>query len=147
MLGLDVDRERRKSTIIRRAQLIFRDIHARRYQVLANLLGRLDFRVERVDDADEGDLFDALGVFADRLANLLVHLFFILLGCALDEKVAGVHLEHGGEQFVVVDVEGVNGVAVAAGTGVDADVLAFLRGEAVEDSKDLLSVFAGQGSA
>lgn len=35
---------------------------------------------------------------------------------------------------MVVDVGGVDRVAVAAGTGVDADVLAFFRREAIEDS-------------
>lgn len=134
MLGLDVDGEGRKPTIIRGAQLIFGNILARRHQILGDLFGRLDLGIERVDDTDEGDLFDALGVLADRLADLFVHFFLVLFRRQLDEEVTGVHLEHGREQFVVVDVEGVHGVAVAAGAGVDADVFALFRGEAVEDS-------------
>lgn len=134
MLGLNIDGEWRKATIIGRAQLIDGDILTRLDQIVTNLLRRLNLGIKRVDDADESDLFDTLGIFADRLADFFVDFFFVFFRRELDEEVAGVHLEHGGEEFVVVDVGGVDGIAVAAGAGVDAYVFAFGRAEAVEDS-------------
>ena len=59
---------------------------------------------------------------------------FILLGRELDEEVAGVHGEEGGEEVAVGDVVGMDGVAVAAGAGVDADIGAFGGGEAGQDA-------------
>ena len=59
---------------------------------------------------------------------------FIPLGRGLDEQVAGVHGEEGGEEVAVGDLVGMDGVAVAAGAGVDADVGAFRGGEAGQDA-------------
>lgn len=59
---------------------------------------------------------------------------FILPGRELDEEVAGVHGEEGGEEVAVGDLVGTDGVAVAAGAGVDADVGAFGGGEAGQDA-------------
>ena len=64
------------------------------------------------------------------MADLLVDARFVLLGRELDEEVAGVHGEEGGEELAVGDFVGMDGVAVAAGAGVDADVAAFGGGEA-----------------
>jgi hypothetical protein len=50
----------------------------------------------------------------------------------LDQEISSIHLEQARQQGVVIDVVAVDRVAVAAGTGVDADILAFVGGEAVE---------------
>ena len=50
----------------------------------------------------------------------------------MDKKVAGVHLEEGGEKIGVGDFVRVDTIAVAAGAGVDADVSALFGGEACE---------------
>lgn len=78
-------------------------------------------------------LLHAVGILPDVLPDLLVHLLLVRLAGQLDQKVAGVHLEHAGQELVVVNVLAVDAVAVAAGAGVDADVLALVGGEAVED--------------
>lgn len=36
-------------------------------------------------------LFNTIGILADGLADLAVHLFFVLLGGELDEKIASIH--------------------------------------------------------
>lgn len=59
---------------------------------------------------------------------------FILPGRELDEKVAGVHGGERGEEVAVGDLVGMDGVAVAAAAGVDADVGAFGGGEAGQDA-------------
>jgi len=133
MLRLDVDREGREPTVIGRSELVFRNVFARSDEVFADLLRGFDFGVKWVYDTDEGDLFDAFGIFANCLTDLLVYLLFVLLGRKLNEEVPSVHLEHGRKQIVVVDFVGVDGVAITAGAGVNTNVLALFRSEAVEN--------------
>ena len=134
MLRLHINTKRAKTTIIRRPQLTLINPLRRLHHLLTYLLRRLNSRIQGVDDAHKSDLLDAVRVFADRLPDLLVDGGFVLLGRELDEEVAGVHGEKGGEEGAVGDFARVHAVAVAAGTGVDADVFALFCGETVEDS-------------
>ena len=65
---------------------------------------------------------------------MLVHGFFVGLGGERDKEVAGIHCEEGGQQVTIRDFVRVHGIAVPAGTGVDANVAAFGRREAGKDS-------------
>ena len=137
MLRLHINTKRAKPTIVRCAQLIFRDVFRRLNQLLTNLVCGFHVGRKRVSDADESDLFDhAVGAvfFSDVLADGLVDGGFVGLGGALDEEVAGVDGEEGGEEGRVGDVVGVDAVAVTAGAGVDADVRSFEGAKFGEDS-------------
>lgn len=65
---------------------------------------------------------------------MLVDGAFVGFGGQLDEEVAGIHGEKGGEEGGVGDLAPVDTVAVAARAGVDADTAAFRGGEAGENS-------------
>lgn len=108
MLRLDIDGERREAAVVRGAQLVLCNPPAGLDQRVADLLWRLNSGIERVHDAYEGDLLDAVGVAADRGADLLVDLGLVLFAGELDQEVAGVDLEQGGEEGVVVDVVGMD---------------------------------------
>lgn len=81
-------------------------------------------------------------------ADLLVDERFVGggFGGELDEEVAGVDEEEGGEEGGVGDVEGVDGVAVSAWTGVHADVGELGGGEAGKDAARVESASAGTGA-
>src|SRR4051812_34112843 len=64
VLGLDVAAERREAAVIRRAQALDRDVLGREDQLVADLLRRLDPRIEWVDDAHEADLRNPVRVLA-----------------------------------------------------------------------------------
>ena len=147
MLGLNINTERTKPTIVRRTQLIHPDPSTRLHQPRRDLLRALDRRVQRVRHPDEGNLLDALGVATDRPTDLLVDARLVRLGRQLDEEVARVHGEERREQRGVRDVVGVDRVAVAAGAGVDADVGAFGGGEAGEDAVVEVDEGAEEGGA
>ena len=51
VLRLHVAAERREAAVVGRAEALRRDVLGRGHQLVADLLGRLDLRVERVDDA------------------------------------------------------------------------------------------------
>ena len=76
----------------------------------------------------------AVGVGAQGGGDLLVNGGLVGLRSELDEEVASVYGEEGGEEVGVGDFVGVDGVAVAAWAGVDADVCAFGCGKTVKDS-------------
>ena len=130
MLRLHIDTKRTKPTIIRRAQLILLNPPTRLLQIPRHLLRSLHHRIQRVRHPNKRNLLHALGVATDRLSDLLVHARFVLFGRELDEEIAGVDGEEGGQKVAVGHVVGMDGVAVAAGAGVDADVGAFGGGEA-----------------
>ena len=64
VLGLDVAAERREAAVVGRAEPLDRDVAWPPQQLVADVLGRLDARVERVDHADEAHLRHAVGVLA-----------------------------------------------------------------------------------
>lgn len=66
--------------------------------------------------------------------DLGVHRGLVAFGRELEEEVACVDGEERREERGVGDVDGVNGVAVASGASVHADVGAFRWGEAGEDA-------------
>ena len=134
MFRLDINTKRAKAAIVRRPDLLLSDDPRRLHQPLAHFFRALHSRVQRVDDADKGLLGDAVGVGAEGRGDLLVDGRFVGFGGELDEEVAGVHGEEGGEEVGIGDFARVDAVAVAAGAGVDADILAFGGGEAVEHS-------------
>lgn len=134
MLRLRINAKRTEAAIVRRPQLILLDPATRLLQIPRHLLRALHGRVERIHHADESDLLDALGVAADGPPDLPVDARLVPLGRELDEEVAGVHGEEGGQQVAVGDLVGVDRVAVAAGAGVDADVGALGSGEAGQDA-------------
>lgn len=75
-----------------------------------------------------------LGIPSDGLTDLFVDQRVVLFGGELNEEVASIHSEERREKSIVGDFLGVHAIAVATGTGVDADILAFSGGETVEDS-------------
>src|SRR5271170_1056819 len=133
MLWFDINAERTESTIIRGAELIRRNVLTCLDEAFTNLLWRFDCGIEGVDDADKGHLLDAIGVCADRFADLFIYLCFVLLRRELDQEITRIHLEHGWKQLVIIDVIGVDRVAIAAWTGVDADILTLFWREAVKN--------------
>ena len=134
MLRLDIDTKRREPTIVRGANVIFADDAGSLDKLLTDLLWRLHSWVQRIDDSDEGFLRYAVGVRAQGGGDLLVNGRLVGLRSELDKEVASVYGEEGGEEVRVGDFVGVDGVAVAAWTCVDANVCAVGCGEAVEDS-------------
>ena len=130
MLRLHIDAERTKPTIIRRPQLILLNPPTRLLQIPRHLLRTLHLGVQRARDPNERNLLHALGVPTDGLSDLLVDTRLVLLGRELDEEVARVDGEEGGQEVAVGYFVGMDGVAVAAGAGVDADIGAFGGGEA-----------------
>ena len=134
MPGLLVDRERAEAAVVGGSELVDRDVPRGSHQVGGHGLGSLDGRVERIDDADEGDLLHPVGVGADALTDEPVDPLLVVLAGHLDEEVPGVHAEQRGQQLGVVDLLAVHRVHVATGARVDADVPALLRGEAVDDA-------------
>lgn len=113
--------------------MILRNILTRLDQVLANLLGRLHLRIQRIDRPNESNLFHALRIASNALPNLLIDAALVFLRCELDEEVSRVHGEQRGQERGVGHFARVDGVAVAAGAGVDTDVGAFGGAEAGED--------------
>lgn len=134
MLRLRINTKRTKPTIIRRAQLILLNPPTGLHQIPGHPLRTLHLRVQRIRHPDERNLFHALGVATDGVSDLLVDARFVLLGRELDEEVAGVHGEEGGQQVAVGNFVGMDRVAVAAGAGMDADVGALRSGEAGQDA-------------
>ena len=90
--------------------------------------GRLDARVERVDDADEDP-----AVAGRMLAEHLEHARPVGLAGELDVEPADVEPEQRRQQVRVVDVGAVGRVLVAARAGVDADPRPFLVRQLAED--------------
>lgn len=72
MLRLDINTKRAKAAIVRRAQLIFRNVFTRLDQVRRHVIRSLDLGVQRVRDSDKRDLLDSISVAPDVLADLLV---------------------------------------------------------------------------
>ena len=56
MLRLEIDAERAEAAVVRRAKLVYRDVLRCRDELSCDLFWRLDLRIERIDDANEGDL-------------------------------------------------------------------------------------------
>jgi len=79
--------------------------------------------VERIDDADEADLRDAIRVGATVLSDQLVDALLVLLTRQLNQQVVRIHLEHAGQQLGVIDVVAVGRITVATGAGMNADVV------------------------
>ena len=65
---------------------------------------------------------------------MFIYRRFVGFGGELDEKVAGVDGEEGGEEIRVGDFMGVHRVAISSRAGVNADIDTFGGAEAVEDS-------------
>lgn len=131
MLGFDVDAERAEAAVIRSAQLVLGDVFGCLDQSITNLLRRLDLGNQWVDHTDERDLLDPIGVRSNALSDLLVHYGLVLLGRQLDQEVAGVHLEHGWEQFMIVDIIGMHRVTVTTRARMDSDVLSLFGGKSI----------------
>ena len=104
VLRFDVDAEWTEAAIVRRPQLIFGDVLARFKQTATHFLCTLDPGIERVDDSDKGNLRDAIGIIADRLADFLIHLCLVGLGRQLDQEISCIHLEHGRKESVIFDI-------------------------------------------
>ncbi len=94
MFWLEVATERRKATVVGGAQAIGRDVFGSCQERIANLFWRLHCGVEWVDDADETDLGDTVGILATMLATELVDCLFVIFTSALDQKVASINQEH-----------------------------------------------------
>ncbi len=103
MLRFHVYAERTETAVVGGAQLISVDVLARFQQTLTYFLWTLDPGVEGVGDSHEGNLLDAIGILADRLADLLVYFDLVGFGRQLDQKVSCVHSEHGRQKSMVVD--------------------------------------------
>src|SRR5437016_3025275 len=81
---------------------------------------------------DVAHLRHAIGIVATVLADHLEHWILVAFASHLDQEITGIHLEHARQQVAVGHVGAVDRVAVAAGTGVNADPRALLRREPVE---------------
>ena len=77
-------------------------------------------------------LLDTIGILANALAHLLVHLVLVLFAGALDEEVSRIHLNHLRQELVIVHVCAVSRIAVSAGASMDADIRSLLWAEPVE---------------
>ena len=133
VLRLNVNTERAKSAIIGHPYLVLLNKFVRLDQVRANFLRRLNLWAQWVDDPNESNLLYSLGITPNGLTDLLVDGRFVLFGGKLDEEVAGVHGEKRWEKGIVWNLARVHAVAVAAGTCMDTDILAFISGKAVQD--------------
>ena len=116
--------ERREPAIVRRAQLLDRNVCGRFQDSVPNLFRRLDARVDRRDDADEDPLV-GLQVLADDLQDAVA----VLFARQGDVEIPRLQLEQARQQLGVIDVPAVGRVAVAARAGVHADALAILGRE------------------
>ena len=76
MFRFGVDAERTEATIVRSAQLVVRDVFCGGEQLVFDVFHAIDLRDQRIVNAHEGDLFHAVGVGADGLADLLVDVLF-----------------------------------------------------------------------
>ncbi|CAK9861257.1 unnamed protein product [Sphagnum jensenii] len=94
MFWLEVAAERRKATVVGGAQAIGRDVFGSCTERIANLFCRLPCGIEWVDDADETELGDTVGILATMLATELVDCLFVIFTSALDQKVASINQEH-----------------------------------------------------
>lgn len=78
-------------------------------------------------------LFDAISIVADMLPDGSIYLLAILLGGELDQEVPCVDLEQRRQQLMIIDIQRVHRIAIAARTRVQANVDSLLRAEAAED--------------
>ncbi|HLM68202.1 MAG TPA: hypothetical protein VK358_11775, partial [Longimicrobium sp.] len=102
------DRDSTHSADVDYAELLDRDVARGLQHAVADLLGGLDARVDRGDDADEHAL-----VRPELPAQDLQHADAVGLAGEGDVEIADVELEQRGQQLGVVDVGAVGRVAVA----------------------------------
>jgi hypothetical protein len=78
-------------------------------------------------------LLNTVRILANRLANLLVHFLFILLGGKLDQEVTSIYLEHGRQKLVIIDIVRMDRITIATRTGMNADINTFFGGKTPEN--------------
>lgn len=80
---------RRETKALTGTKLALVNIFACKLEVSGNSLGCLDDRIQGIDYAYKGDLFDAVGIFTNMFPDEVVYVCFVLFAGALDEEIAG----------------------------------------------------------
>lgn len=84
-------------------------------------------------------LFDTTGIFADMLSNRSVYLLTILLRRELDQEVPCIDVKQRWQQLVIIDIQRVYRIAIAARACVQANVDSFFGAEAAKDPAYILT--------
>src|SRR5207249_3759486 len=125
--GRGVVAEGRKPAVVRGSQARRVDELRRLEHAIADLLGGLDARIDRIDDADE-DPAIAPGVLAEDPE----HAGTILLARELDVEVRDAQPEEARQQLGIVHVGAVRGVPISSGARVDSQPSSLLVAESRE---------------
>jgi len=119
--------ERREAAIFGGAQLGEGQVAGRHQHPIAHLFGSLHHRIDRIDDASEYAL-----IGAHVAVNQVEHTRRIPLAGQLQLKASRMQPEQRRQQSRIIHAGAMRGVAVAAGTCVNADPGALFHGEMIE---------------